>query len=178
MSVQTSTTKEVLGSTPPAQRRRVRLRASRRWRFFGGVALLAGFLVLLAAGLLQLAGLLGSFRLAPALVWAWPTLGLSAIVGTAAFVVMKEVLRQRALVARGLLAVARVKGESVEVGGRRGTHCLVNYEFSDRSGRRFEGSARVSRSVYSGERVLALFVDPNHSRNHILAVAAMYELIV
>ncbi|MGH9788233.1 MAG: hypothetical protein ACRD4U_05980 [Candidatus Acidiferrales bacterium] len=178
MSVQTSTTKEVLGSGPPSQRRRIRLRANRRWVFLGGVALLAGFLAFFVLGFLQLLGLLSAFRFAPAMAWAWPTVGLSVIVGTAAFVVLKEVLRQRALVARGLLAVARVKGESVEEKGQGGAYCVVNYEFTDRTGRRVEGRARVNRSLYSGERVLALFVDPGSSRNHILAVAAMYELVV
>jgi len=67
LSVQTSTTKEVLGSTPPAQRRRIRLRASRRWRFFGGLALLAGFLILLAAGLLL------ALTAAPAVPERWVT---------------------------------------------------------------------------------------------------------
>lgn len=177
LSVQTSTTKEVLGSTPPAQRRRIRLRSSRRWRFLGGVALLAGGLVLLVAGLLQLLGFLRSFRLAPAMTWGYATVGLAVIVGTAAFVVLKEVLRQRALVARGLLAVARIRGETVEEKGRGG-YCVVNYEFTDTQGRRVEGRAQVSRSLYSGERVLALFVDPGNPRNHILAVAAMYELVV
>lgn len=177
LSVQTSTTKEVLGSKPPAQKRRIRLRPDRRWRFLGGAALLVGFLALFALGLLQVLGLLGSFRFAPAVAWAWPTLGLSVIVGTAAVVVLKEVLRQRALVATGLLAVARVKGES-EMEGRGARACVVDYEFTDRNGRRFDGRARVSRSAYSGERVLALFVAADDPRNHILAVAAMYELVV
>ena len=176
--MQTSTTKEVLGSTPPAQQRRIRLRSSRRWRFVGGVALLAGGVVLLVAGLLQLLGLLRSFRLAPAMAWGYATVGLAVIVGAAAFVVLKEVLRQRALVARGLLAVARVKGESAKEKGQGGTHCVINYEFTDTKGRRVEGRAQVNRSLYSGERVLALFVDPGNPRNHILAVAAMYELVV
>ena len=178
MSVQTSTTKEVLGSGPPSKRRRVRLRANRRWAFLGGVALLLGFLVLFALGLLQLLGLLRSFRFAPALAWAWPTVGLSVIVGAAAFVVLKEVLRQRALVTKGLLAVARVKGESVEEKGRSSSHWVVNYEFTDNRGRRIEGRVRVSRSLYSGERVLALFLDADNPRDHVLAVAAMYELVV
>lgn len=176
--MQTSTTKEVLGSTPPSRRRRVRLRPNRRWVFLAGVALLVGFLVLFVLGLLQLLGLLRAFRFAPAMAWAWPTVGFSVIVGTAAVVVLKEVLRQRALVTKGLLAVARVKGESVEKKGRRVSHCIVNYEFADKGGRRIEGRVRVSRSLYSGERVLALFLDPDNPRNHILAVAAMYELVV
>jgi len=112
------------------------------------------------------------------MTWGYATLALGVIAGTAAFVVLKEVLRQRALVARGLLAVARVKGESAEGKGRRGAHCVLDYDFTDRNGRRVEGKARVSRSVYSGERVLALFVNPDNPRNHILAVAAMYELVV
>jgi hypothetical protein len=144
----------------------------------GVVSLLVGSLVLLAGGLLHLLGLLGSFRFAPAVVWAWPVLGLSVLVGVAAAVAGKEVLRQRTLVATGLLAVARVKGESVERKARGTSYCLVSYEFTDRNGRRFQGTARVQKSVYSGERVLALFLDPRDSSNHILAVAAIYELVV
>ncbi len=178
MSVQTSTTKEVLGSKPPAQRRRIRLRPSRRWGFLGGVALLGGGLVFLAAGLLQLLGFLRSFRFAPAITWGYATVGLAVVVGTAGLVVLREVLRQRALVAKGLLAVARVKGETVEEKRRGGAHCVVNYEFTDTKGRQVQGRAQVSRSLYSGERVLALFVDSANPRNHILAVAAMYELVV
>lgn len=140
--------------------------------------MLAVGVVLLTAGLLQLLGLLRSFRLAPAMTWGYAILGLAVLVGTAAFVVLKEVLRQRMLVARGLLAVARIKGESTEEKRPGGARCVVNYEFTDTQGRRVEGRAQVSRSLYSGERVLALFVDPGNPRNHILAVAAMYELVV
>jgi hypothetical protein len=135
-------------------------------------------LALLAVGLLQLLGLVGSFRFAPAVAWAWPLLGLSVLTGVAAFVAGKEILRQRTLVAKGLLAVARVKGETGEEKGRGSSYCLVTYEFTDRNGRRFQGSARVSQTLYSGERVLALFLDPDDSSNHVLAVAAMYELVV
>jgi hypothetical protein len=152
------------------------MRPDRRWLFFSGVALLVGFLVSLTLGLLQLLGLLGAFQFAPAVAWAWPLIGLSVIVGTAAALVLKEVLRQRALVEKGLLAVARVKGERAEMKGKG--KCVVDYDFTDPHGRRIEGRARVSRSLYSGERVLAVFMAAEDSRNHVLAVAAMYELVV
>ncbi|MCI0403904.1 MAG: hypothetical protein L0212_10330, partial [Acidobacteria bacterium] len=70
-----------------------------------------------------------------------------------------------------------VKGES-EKKGLAARECVVDYEFTDRNGRRIEGRARVSRSAYSGERVLAIFLAPDNPGNHVLAVAAMYELVV